>query len=69
MARCRVNNYDVVIIGAGHNGLVCGAYLAVTAISLLDLPFAAAVLFIVVAAALIGVLVHVFLIQPLSGRM
>ena len=28
MARCRVNNYDVVIIGAGHNGLVCGAYLA-----------------------------------------
>ena len=23
-----MNNYDVIIVGAGHNGLVCGAYLA-----------------------------------------
>ena len=25
-----VSDYDVVIVGAGHNGLVCGAYLAKT---------------------------------------
>src|SRR5579883_3130810 len=25
---CRMDNYDVVIIGAGHNGLTCAAYLA-----------------------------------------
>ena len=23
-----VSDYDAVIVGAGHNGLVCGAYLA-----------------------------------------
>jgi len=48
--------------------VVCGAYFAVTAISLLGLPFPLAILFIVGAAALMGVLIHVFLIQPLSGR-
>lgn len=48
--------------------VVCGAYLAVTAISLLGLPFPLAVLFIVAGAALLGVLVQVFLIQPLAGH-
>jgi branched-chain amino acid transport system permease protein len=48
--------------------VVCGAYFAVTAISLLGLPFPLAILFIIGAAALMGVLIHVFLIQPLSGR-
>lgn len=48
--------------------VVCGAYFAVTAISLLGLPFPLAILFIVGAAALMGVLIHIFLIQPLSGR-
>ena len=48
--------------------VVCGAYFAVTAISLLGLAFPLAILFIIGAAALMGVLIHVFLIQPLSGR-
>ena len=48
--------------------VVCGAYFAVTAITLLGLPFPLAILFIIGAAALMGVLIHVFLIQPLSGR-
>jgi len=48
--------------------VVCGAYLAVTAISLLGLPFPLAVLFIVAGAALLGVVVQMFLIQPLSGH-
>lgn len=48
--------------------VVCGAYLAVTAISLLGLPFPLAVVFIVVAAALLGAFIHVLLIRPLSGR-
>jgi branched-chain amino acid transport system permease protein len=48
--------------------VVCGAYFAVTAISLLQLPFPLAVLFIIVAAALTGVFIHILLIQPLSGR-
>ena len=48
--------------------VVCGAYFAVTAISLLGLPFPLAILFIIGAAALMGVLIHVFLIQLLSGR-
>lgn len=48
--------------------VVCGAYLAVTAMSLLQLPFSLAIVFIVGAAALLGVLIHMVLIQPLSGR-
>ena len=48
--------------------VVCGAYLAVTAMSLLQLPFPLAIVFIVGAAALLGVLIHMVLIQPLSGR-
>ena len=48
--------------------VVCGAYFAVTAVSLLGLPFPLAILFIVGAAALMGVLIQIFLIQPLSGR-
>jgi branched-chain amino acid transport system permease protein len=48
--------------------VVCGAYFAVTAVSVLGLPFPLAVLFIVGAAALMGVLIHALLIQPLSGR-
>jgi phytoene dehydrogenase-like protein len=26
--KARVNRYDAVVIGGGHNGLVCAAYLA-----------------------------------------
>lgn len=48
--------------------VVCGAYLAVLATNMLGLPFALAVLFILGMAALLGVLIHAFLIQPLSGR-
>ena len=48
--------------------VVCGAYLAVTAITLLNLPFVFAMVFLVAAAALIGVVIQVLLIQPLSGR-
>ena len=48
--------------------VVCGAYFAVTAISILQLPFPLAILFIIGAAALLGVLIHMVLIQPLSGR-
>jgi branched-chain amino acid transport system permease protein len=48
--------------------VVCGAYLAVTAISILQLPFPLAMVFIVGAAALLGVLIHMALIQPLLGR-
>jgi branched-chain amino acid transport system permease protein len=48
--------------------VVCGAYLAVTAISILQLPCALSIVFIVGAAALLGVLIHMALIQPLLGR-
>jgi len=48
--------------------VVSGAFLAVTAVSLLKLPFPLAILFIVGAAALLGVAIHVLLIQPLAGR-
>lgn len=48
--------------------VVCGAFFAVTAVSTLQLPFAVAILFIIGAAALMGVAIHVLLIQPLSGR-
>lgn len=48
--------------------VVCGAYFAVTAITLLGLPFPLAIVFIIGAAALLGAAIHVLLIQPLSGR-
>lgn len=48
--------------------VVCGAYFAVTATSQLHLPFPLAILFIVAAAAVVGVIIHVLLIQPLAGR-
>jgi branched-chain amino acid transport system permease protein len=48
--------------------VVCGAYLAVTAMSILQLPFPLAIGFILCAAALLGVFIHMVLIQPLSGR-
>ena len=48
--------------------VVCGAFFAVTAISLLGLPFPLAVAAIVGASALLGVVIHVLLIQPLSGQ-
>ena len=48
--------------------VVSGAFLAVTAISLLKLPFPLAMVFIVAAAAILGVVIHVLLIQPLAGR-
>ena len=48
--------------------VVCGAFFAVTAVSVLKLPFGVAVLFIIGAAATMGVVIHILLIQPLSGR-
>ena len=48
--------------------VVCGAFFAVTATSVLGLPFPLAVVATIGAAALMGVLIHVLLIQPLSGR-
>ena len=48
--------------------VVCGAFFAVTAITLLGLPFPLAVAATIGAAALMGVVIHVLLIQPLSGR-
>lgn len=48
--------------------VVCGAYFAVTALAVLKLPFALGVLFMIGAAALMGVVIHVLLIQPLAGR-
>ena len=35
-----MNNYDAIIIGAGHNGLVCAAYLARAGIKVLCLESA-----------------------------
>ncbi len=48
--------------------VVCGAFFAVTAITLLNLPFPLAVVFIIGSAAVLGVVIHVLLIQPLAGR-
>ncbi len=48
--------------------VVCGAFFAVTTITLMQLPFALAVIGIIGAAALLGVVIHILLIQPLSGR-
>ena len=48
--------------------VVCGAFFAVTAISILGLPFPLAVAATIGAAALMGVVIHVLLIQPLAGR-
>ncbi len=48
--------------------VVCGAFLAVTSITILQLPFALSVVFIVLGAAAIGITIHVLLIQPLAGR-
>jgi branched-chain amino acid transport system permease protein len=48
--------------------VVCGAYFAVTAMSILGLPFWMGVIFIVAAASLLGLVVHKLLVQPLSGR-
>jgi branched-chain amino acid transport system permease protein len=48
--------------------VVAGAYFAVTAMSVLGLPFPLGVLFLIGAAALMGAVIHALLIQPLSGR-
>ncbi len=48
--------------------VVCGAFFAVTAINLLGLPFPLAIAAIIGAAATLGVVIHVLLIQPLAGR-
>ena len=47
---------------------VCGAYFAATAISMLQLPFPLALVFMAVAAIALGVAIHILLIQPLAGR-
>jgi branched-chain amino acid transport system permease protein len=48
--------------------VACGAYLALTAISILGLPFPLAMLFLVAGAAALGMGIQAVLIQPLSGR-
>ena len=48
--------------------VVCGAYLAVTAMMVLGLSFPLGVVFMVVTSALLGAIIHALLIQPLSGR-
>ncbi|QRX81059.1 branched-chain amino acid ABC transporter permease [Glaciimonas sp. PAMC28666] len=48
--------------------VVVGAYLAVTGSTQLGLPFPMAVVFIVLAAALLGAVIHALLIRPLAGR-
>jgi len=48
--------------------VVCGAFFAVTSITLLELPFPVAIVFILAAAAVLGVVIHILLIQPLAGR-
>lgn len=48
--------------------MACGAYLAVTATSILALPFALAVVFILVSAGLLGAAIHRLFIKPLSGQ-
>ena len=48
--------------------VVCGAFFAVTAITILQLPFVLAVIAVIAAAALLGVVIHILLIQPLSGQ-
>jgi branched-chain amino acid transport system permease protein len=48
--------------------VVIGAYLAVTATSLLHLPIAAAVVFLLAGAAVIGAFIQATLIRPLTGR-
>lgn len=48
--------------------MVCGAYLAVTAIGQLALPFWLAILFILGASALLGIAVQVLFIRPLTGQ-
>ena len=57
------------VLNFAQGMFVCvGAYLAVTAGTLLHLPFAAAVVFILAGAALIGALIQAPLIRPLTGR-
>lgn len=48
--------------------VVCGAYLAFTATAQLQLPFPLAILFIVGVAALLGAVIQVLVIRPLTGR-
>ena len=47
---------------------VCGAYFAAAALSTFGWPFPAAMLFMGLASAALGVAIYVVLIQPLSGR-
>lgn len=48
--------------------MACGAYLAVTGSVQLGLPVPATFAFVIVAAALLGVVIHRLLIRPLAGR-
>lgn len=48
--------------------MACGAFFAVTAFGQLGLPFPAAIVFIVGCAGVLGVLIHTFLIRPITGR-
>lgn len=48
--------------------MACGAYLAVTASSALQLPLAGICLFVVLCAGLLGVAIHRVFIKPLAGQ-
>ncbi|MYZ46911.1 branched-chain amino acid ABC transporter permease [Propylenella binzhouense] len=48
--------------------MVCGAYLAYTATTQLGLPFPVAVIVIIAAAALLGIVIQFLFIRPLSGQ-
>jgi branched-chain amino acid transport system permease protein len=48
--------------------MVCGAYLAFTATTQLALPLPVAIVFIVVVAAILGVVIQIVFIRPLSGQ-
>jgi branched-chain amino acid transport system permease protein len=48
--------------------MVCGAYLAVTATATLGLPLPLAVAFVLGGASILGVIIQLLLIRPLSGQ-
>lgn len=48
--------------------MACGAYMALTASTLLSLPLAGVFVFVVVVAGLLGATIHRLLIRPLAGQ-
>ena len=48
--------------------MVCGSYLAYTATTQLALPFPLAILFVLAGAAVLGIVIQILFIRPLSGQ-